>query len=255
MRKLWIFGIAFAFVGGLFLMEFYTSLRFPVTSYVPTGLPPLPVVAERNYDFFKDGEKVGSYIFRVEEIGEYEGQPAYFTRSLTSVVSDDTLIELETVYIFNGNLNPLEYRLNATLGEEHQSIACVFDGWNVDASTEMKGRRVEREMELPVDTVLIDTNMIGHWDLFFKSFDPEAGKRVEFTMFVPQVLDTASMELIVDKVTKTLTINEVDYECQIVRVSKLDITLYLYNDDVLKLEESNKNIEIVFSFEIVFSSG
>ena len=246
MRKLWIIGVAAAIFGVLFFMEFYTSLRFPVTKYVPMGLPPLPV-AERNYDFFKDGEKVGSYIFRVEEVRDYEGQPAYFTSSLTSVVSDDTVIELETIYIFSVKLNPLEYRLNATIGEEHQSIACVFDGWNVYASTEMEGSRVEREMELPVDTVLIDTNMVGHWDFFFKSFDPGVGKRVGFTMFVPQALNTASMELIVDKGTKMLTINGVDYECQVVRVSKLDLTFYLHNDDVLKLEESNQNIVIVFS--------
>jgi len=254
LRKLWIIGIAAAIFGVLFFMEFYTSLRFPVTSYVPTGLPPLPV-AERNYDFYKDGEKVGTYIFRVEEARDYEGQPAYFTSSTTSVVSDDTVIELETRYIFNVKLNPLEYSLNATIGEDHQSIACVFDGWNVDASTEMEGSRVERGMELPVDTVLIDTKMLGHWDLFFKSFNPEVGKRIGFTMYVPQALDTASMELTVDKETKTLTINEVDYECQVVSVSKLDLTFYIHNDDVLKLEESNQNIEIVFSFEVVFSSG
>ncbi len=246
MRKLWIIGVAAAIFGALFFMEFYTSLRFPVKKYVPTGLPPLPV-AEYEYDFFKDGEKVGSYVFRVDEVRDYEGQSAYLTSSTTSVVSYDTIIELETVYIFNLKLNPLEYRLNATIGEEHQTIVCVFDGWDVDASTEMEGSRVEREMELPVDTVLIDTNMLGHWDFFFKSFDPEVGKRVGFTMFVPQALNTASMELTVDKGTKTLTINGVDYECQVVRVSKLDLTFYIYNDSVLKLEESNQNIAIVFS--------
>jgi len=247
LRKLWIFGIAFAIVGGLFFIEFYISLRYPVTSYVSEGLPTLPVGVEHEYDFFKDGEKVGSYVFWVEEVGEHEGQAAYFTRSLTSVVYDDTVIELETVYIFNKDLNPLEYRLNATLGEEYQSILCLFDGWNVEASMEMEGNRVETEMELPVPTVLIDTNMLGHWDLLFKSFDLEAGKRVKFTMFVPQLLNTASMELIVDKGTKILTLNEIDYECQVVRASKLNLTFYLYNGDVLKLEESNQNIEIVFA--------
>ena len=245
MRKLWIIGVAAVIFGGLFFMEFYTSLRFPITNYVPRGLPPLSVGTEHDYDFFKDGEKVGSYVFWVEEIGDHEGQTSYFTRSLTSVVYDDTVIELETVYVFNGNLNPLEYRLNATLGEDHQYIVCLFEGWNVNASTEMEGSRVEREMELPVDTVLIDTNMLGHWDLLFKSFDLEVGKRIKFTMYVPQLLNTASVELLVDKGTKVLTLSEIDYECQVVRVSKLNLTFYLHNGDVLKLEESNQGIEIV----------
>jgi len=247
LRKLWILVFAAAIVGGSVFIEYYVSLKYPVTNYAPKGLPPLPVGVKHDYDFFKEGEKVGRYVFWVEGVGEHEGQTTYFTRSLTSVVYEDTVIELETVYLFNSNLNPLEYRLNATLGEDHQSIVCLFDGWNVNASVEMEDNTLDRDVELPLDTVLIDTNMLGHWDLLFKSFDLVAGKRVRFTMFVPQALDMTPIELVVDKGTETLTLSGVTYECQVVRATTLNLTFYLHNGDLLELEESTQNIEIISS--------
>jgi len=245
LRKLWIVIIATAIVGGAALVDFYGSLLYPRTKYEPEGLPPLAVGVEREYDFFKDGERVGRYVFWVERIGPYKGQTAYFTRSLTFVVYHETVIKLETVYIFNENLAPLEYRLNATLGEDRESITCFFDGWKVDASLRMADRTVENKFDLPADTVLIDTNMLGHWELFLKSFNLVPSSRVKFTMFVPQALDATPMELVIDKEKETLTLNGVNYECQLVRVPDLNLTFYIYNGDLLKLEESEQQIEVV----------
>lgn len=244
MRKLWILVISAAIVGGVILVETYLSSLYPVTEYAPEGLPPLAVGVEHDYDFFKDGKLVGEYVFWVEKVGVYHGQTAYITRSLTSVVHQETAIELETVYIFNEDLSPLEYRLNVTLGEDRQSIVCLFEGWKVAASLETEDSLVERELELPVDTVLIDNNMLGHWELFFKSFEPVPGKRVKFTMFVPQILDMKPMELVVDRQRETLTLSGVAYECLVVRAPKLNLIFYLHDGDLLKLEESEQNLEI-----------
>jgi len=245
LRKLWILVITGAILGGAALLEIYASVLYPVTEYEPGGLPQLAVGVERDYDFFKDGERVGSYSFLVEEMGQYRDQTAYFTRSLTSVTYHDTVIELETLYIFNEDLNPLEYRLNATLGEDRQFIICLFDGWNVNATMEMEDRTVPAELELPAGTVLIDNNMLCQWELFFKSFDPVPGKRVRFTAFVPQILDKKTVELFVEKGRETLTLNVTAYECMVVRAPDLDIVFYLHGGDLLKLEESEQDIEIV----------
>lgn len=236
---------AAAIVGGAALFEIYSYMIYPFKTYASEGLPPLAVGVEHEYDFFKDGEQVGRYVFWVERIGRYKGETAYFSRSLTFIVYQETAIELETVYIFNEDLNPLEYRLNASLGEDRQSIVCILEGWTVDASLEMQDRSLDREVELPVDTVLIDTNMLGHWELFFRSFEPPQGKRVRFTMFVPQLLDIKSTVLVVDKRKETLTLNGVPYECQVVRASDLNIIFYLHDGNLLKLEESVQNIEVV----------
>ena len=244
MRKLWILVIAVAIFGGMALFEIYASLLYPVTSYAPKGLPPLAVGVERGYDFFKDEELVGSYVFWVESIGPYKGQTAYFTRSTTSVVYHENVVELETIYIFNEDLNPLEYRLNATLGVDRQSILCLFEGWNVNASLMTKEGDMERVLELSVDTVLIDTNMLGQWELLFKSFDLIPGKRVRFNMFVPQALDMRPMDLVVDRGKKTIMLNGVAFDCQVVRAPDLNLVFYIHGGDLLKLEESVQNISI-----------
>jgi len=244
LRKLWILVVAAAIFGGMALFEIYVSLLYPVTSYVPKGLPTLAVGVEHGYDFFKDGELVGSYVFWVERIAPYKGQTAYFTRSTTSVAYHETVIELETVYIFNENLNPLKYRLNATLSDDRQSIICLFEGWTVNTSLKMEEGGMEKVLEFPVNTVLVDNNMLGQWELLFKSFDLIPGKRVRVNIFIPQALDMRSMDLVVDRGKKTLKLNDIAFECQVVRAPDLNLFFYIHEGDLLKLEESVQNISI-----------
>lgn len=247
MRKIWIIAIAAAVAGAFALIEISSSILYPVVKYEPKGLPPLQVGVERHYDFFKDGERVGQYVFWIEEEGSYGGRSAYSTRSLTSVVYRGTSIELESIYIFDEDLKPIEYRLNATLGADHQSIVALFDGWSVETSLKTEGNTVERELELPVNTVLIDTNMVGHWDIFLKSFEPAPGKRVAFNMYVPQILDATPMELMLDREERTLTLNGLSYKCHVIRIPDLNLLLYLSEGDLIQLEESEQNIVISLS--------
>jgi hypothetical protein len=103
---------------------------------------------------------------------------------------------------------------------------------------------VERSLELPENTALFDTFMPGHWDLFFKQFTLEPGKRVTVDAFIPQLLSHLSIVLASDKKAKTVSVEGVDYECMAVRVVELNLILYLHEGDLIQLEEPERGIVI-----------
>lgn len=244
MRKQLALIIAASMIGGVFLIEAYTYFAYPATKYAPKGLPPLAIGVYR-YEFFKDGLRIGSYIFCVDRIGQYKGQDAYFTSSHTYITYRNTSMDLVTTYVFNTRLNPLEYRLNATLPDYHQTITCIFEGNTVDATLQLDNNSIQRIVDLPTDSVLIDYNMLGHWDLFFKSFELVPSKRVSFTAFIPQLLDKKEVEVVIDKETRTINVGGVDYDCRVVKNTESSSVFYLYNGSLIMLEDLEQGIAII----------
>ena len=248
MRKLWPWAAAFAIVVSVaFLIEFYGSRLYPVTGYEARVLPTLQVGLRHRFDIYKDEKLVGSYVYWVVDVEEREGGRVYITRSRTSALYKGLNITIETLYIFDEELNPLEYRLNATLGEERQHILCLFTDSMVNASLTMREEVVERELELPEDTVLIDTNMAGQWELFLNSFELTPGRRVRFTMFVPQLLDRAKIDILLDRKREQITLGDEEYSCQVARAPDLNLVFYIHQGRLLKLEQTKENVEIVAS--------
>jgi hypothetical protein len=243
MRKLWVILISGAILGGVALFEIWSSIKFPTVKYAPESLPPLHIGVEQEYDYYKEGERVGAYMFWVED-DAYKGENIYFTRSRTSVEHGGTSVEIETVYIFDEDLTPVEYRLNATLGDDHQFITCIFNGWSVVASLNIEGSTVEEPSDLPEYTVLIDNFMLGHWDLFFKSFPVIPGKRIKFDAYIPQILNYKPLELITEYKPSTLNLNGVAYECQVVRAPQLNLVFYINEGNLIQMEETEKDIII-----------
>ena len=243
LRTKWLTIIGIVILGAVILNEVYSYLVFPDINYNPKDLPTLQTGVSR-YDFFKDNARVGSYLFSVDKLGQFNGQTAYFTSSHTSVLTGNVTIKLDTFYVFNDKLKPLEYRLNATVGDDRNSIICLFDGNFVNATLETRNNTINRRVELPENTVLIDSYMIGHWDLFYKSFDLIPDKRFLFNVFVPQLLDKERMEIFVDKNPQTININGIDYVCQVVRGTEQNIVFYISKGSVLRFEDTDQNVQI-----------
>lgn len=248
MRRIWVFIISFAILGGVALLELWSNVQFPMTDLEPGILPSLSVGVIKEYDYFKDDERVGSYVFWVESKGTYDGRDAYFTRSRTSIVHGDGSVELEAVYIFGEELAPYEYRLNASLDNETQFIACFFDGWSVNGTLVIGENIVEENhLELPNGTVLIDYQMLGHWDLLFKSSPLEPGKRYTLNAYMPQALSQRYLELIAEKKLKTVEIGGVEYECNIVDAPALNLVFYIHGGEVIQLVDTEQFIQVSIS--------
>ena len=244
MRRIWVFILSFAILGGAVIFELWTNILYPTFDLEPGALPPLTVGVEREYDYFKDYERVGSYSLLVESRGTYKESEAYFTRSKASITYGVTSAELESMYIFSEELAPLEYRLNTSIGGETQSIACFFEGWSVNGAFVLGDDMVQESVKLPEGTVLIDYLMLGHWDLLFKSSPLEPGKRYKVNAYIPQSLSYTSLELYADKNTETIEIGGVEYVCRVVKATVLNLIFYIYDGDIVQLEETKQSIII-----------
>lgn len=242
MRRLFVFVLFFAILGSAVLFELWSSLQYPTIDLVSGVLPPLTVGVENDYDYFKDYERVGSYSFSIESKGKYNSTEAYFVRSRTSITSGEKSAEIESIYIFSEELAPLEYRVNASLGGEDQTIACFFKGRIVRGTFVLGDNVVEESMELPVGTILIDYQMLGHWDLLLKSSQPEPGKRYKVNAYIPQGLSYTTLEFYVEKNAKTIEIGGLEYECNVVRVTALNLVFYIYKGDIIQLEDTEQSI-------------
>ncbi len=244
MKRIWVIVISLGIIGGVVVLEFWSNRQFPEIDFEPGTLPPLEVGVEREYDYFKNENKAGSYVFWVESKAPYGGGVAYFTRSNTSITYKYQSIKIETIYVFSEGLAPLEYRMNASLDGEDRFITCSFDGWSVDATLVLDESTLEESEELPEGTVLIGYYMLAHWDLLLKAFPPVPGKRFVVNAYVPQILTFRPMAVLTDAKPKTIRINGIDYECSVVRVPELNLDLYIHEGDVIKLHDIQESIVI-----------
>ena len=242
MRRAWVFVLSFAMLGGVVLFELWSNIQYPTIDLVPGALPPLTIGVEKEYNYFKDYERVGSYFLIVESKGTYKGIDAYFTRSRTSITYGERSAEIESVYIFSDEFAPFEYRVNASLGGENQSIACFFEGRSARGTFSLGDSMVEESMELPEGTVLIDYQMLGHWDLLLKSSHLEPEKRYKVNAYIPQSLSHTSLELFAEKKEKTIEIEGMEYECSVVRAAALNLVFYVHDGDIVQLEDTEQSI-------------
>lgn len=243
MRKIWILAIVGVILGGAALVEVWLSISYPLVEYRPSELPDLEGL-RREYDYFRLGEKVGTYSYWVEDSEDRAGRFVYFSGSRTSVEADGTDIELVTHYSFDEFLSPVEYRLNATLGDERQYIEDFFAAGEVVATSRVENSSVEVTKDLPEHTVLLDSYMPGHWELLFKVFAPVRGKRFRISAFIPQIMDLARMEIVTDKKPETLLLDDTPCECTVVRVPDLNLVFYVFEGDLLRMEDTGREIEI-----------
>jgi len=247
MRRIWVFVLSFAILGGATLFELWSSIQYPTIDLVPGAFPPLTIGVEREYDYFKDYERVGSYLFVVELRGMYEGTEAYFTRSRTSITYGEKSAEIESVYVFSEEFVPIEYRVNASIGGENQSLACFFEGRSVRGTFALGDNVIEESTELPWGTVLIDYQMLGHWDLLMKSSSLEPGKRYKVKAYIPQSLSHTSLELYAEKKEKTIEVGGVEYACSVVRATALNLVFYIHEGDIVQLEDTEQSIIVSIS--------
>ena len=243
MRKIWILAIMGVILGGAALVEIWLSISYPLVEYRPSQLPNLKGL-QREYGYFRLGERVGNYTFWVEDGEEKAGGFVYSSGSRTSVVADGTDIELVTLYSLDEFLSPVEYRLNATLGEERQYIEDLFSAGEVVATSRVENSSAEVTKDLPDNTLLLDSYMPGHWELLFRVFTPARGKRFRINAFIPQMMDLARLEIVVDKKPKTLLLDDTPCECTVARVPDLNLVFHIYGGDLVLMEDTGREIKI-----------
>jgi len=241
----WVYITFFAIIGGLLAAEFLSTVLWPIFDYNPTELTGLEVGATYIYRYVKDGEDVGSYEYVVEGMGVVQGTVTYSVRSRTNISYQDKDFYLESLLRVSSALSPLSYSLNGTVAGDEVQITCTLQGSSVTESGRLGNETSTTEIELQPNTPLADNNMPGHWELIFRSFSYEQGKRYRLNVFMPQMGGVVAMELNFDTGLQTVTIDGVSYGCVQVREMNSDLWFYLYQGALIKYVNNQQGVTLI----------
>jgi hypothetical protein len=243
--KKWIYIAFFVIIGGLLTAEFLSTVLWPIIDYKPTGLPRLEVGTTYTYMYMKDDQQVGSYDYTVEKMEVVQGTVTYSVRSRTNISFQGKGFYLESLLRVSEAASPLSYSLNGTVAGDETQINCVFQGSKVNESVRLAGETSYTEVDIQPNTLLVDNNMPGHWELFFRSFNYEQGKRYKANIFSPQAGSVSPMELNFDTNLQTVTIDGKGYSCVQVRETNNDIYFYLYQGALIKYVNNPQGVALI----------
>jgi hypothetical protein len=243
--KKWVYIAFFVIIGGLLTAEFLSTVLWPIIDYKPTGLPRLEVGATYTYRYMKDDQQVGSYEYTVEKMEVVAGTVTYGVRSRTNISFQGKGFYLESLLVVSEAPSPLSYSLNGTVAGDETQITCTFQGSKVKESARLKGETSYTEVDIQPNTLLADNNMPGHWELFFRSFSYEQGKRYKASVFSPQGGSVSPMELNFDSNLQTVTIDGKSYSCIQVRETNNDLYFYLYQGALIKYVNNPQGVVLI----------
>lgn len=218
-------------IAGALAFEYYAGTQFPEETFQFSSLQVF-TDEENSYIFYHAGVEVGIYTFIVERKGTN-----YLMKSTTDVESDGVKILLESAYIFNANYLPEDYRLNITKSGEETNIKSSFDDGKIITSVTFEGETVDIEKDVENETYLIENSMPGFWEILIRSSNLKPGKRYKLEVFIPQSARVIPITLLVEKKPEKISIDDIEYECTVVKESLMELSFYLHEGQLILYED------------------
>lgn len=190
-----------------------------------------------NWDYFKDGSKVGIHSYYIKK----EGQN-YIINSSTRVSFEGNILYLESMLNVDEKLKPIRYNLNAIQKEQVTRIMTNFQGNLAVTTVEYEGEKTSLEESVSDETFLIDNIMLGHWEVFLASANLERGYKYEVSIFSPQLSSNILVTLVVDKKTSQVSIGENELDCLVINVDVLELSLYIFEGELVQFRVDNQGL-------------
>ena len=220
-----------------FVIEYYTDQLIPEVEVKVNSLPDYTTGETSTFSFVRQGSEVGTYRYNLEKT-----DVGYLVKSEIQVEFEEKMTFLQSNYTFGATLNPIDYSLHIDSEGEPTEIVCTFTDNQVITTVNFENKTVDIDAELPENTVLVENNMPGHWELLLQAVDFEPGKRYIIQVFVPQVANTVSVTFTVDKNPVNLSIDGVDYECQRIREGDIQYDFFLFEGQLLEFRDEGQDI-------------
>lgn len=190
------------------------------------------------WEYFKDNIEVGTYSSRVSKNEE----SSYQITSTTEVTYQGNSLQLESDFMFDDFLRPINYNLVATQKNEKTLIKTSFEGDRAITVVDSQGERTSIEETITEDTFLVDKTMLGHWEILLSSSNIERGKKYDVSIFVPQINSNVLTRILVEKRTKQIKIEENILECIVVQIDSFELTLFFYEGHLVRYQNDSENL-------------
>ncbi len=223
-------------IGASYAFEYYTNSLFRTETLIISGVPDSIIGVEHMFHYINDGETVGQYTYTVDKT-----EPLYSIEDITDVSDGDESITLNTTYHFDSRLNPELYEVTILTNDEVTEInTTIMEGEFITYVS--RGEIFNLTTEYSSDTLLLEINMPGYWEVLFHSADFEKGVKYEAKIFFPQVNRVFDVNLVTSKKAQNVWIGDERVSCDVIRESDLELVFYFYEGELVQLRNNEQDI-------------
>jgi hypothetical protein len=241
-RDLFILGAIL--LAGAVAVELYSNFANPYLEYAPGAFNSLLTNTPQNFDYYKDGVKIGTYTYTLTT--ETRSSQTLYTLATTSNATyDGSKLIVDSTHRFLGAANHVEYTVDSDVAGVTSHLECVFLAGKVGIEFKSGTKSQSVSLTPGANAIIIDNNDPAHWELLMKSTTFEPGKRYKVNAILPQSGTTAELEFGVDTAHQYVNIGTKSYECVVAREPNYEITLYFYQGNLIKYENRADGILIV----------
>lgn len=221
--------------GATYAIEYYANSQFSTQELVVSEISGYERGVVQAFDYFKEDEPVGTYLYTVDESGDN-----FIMTSETVVTSGGRDLKLETVYTFDNSYSPEYYALTVTGNGEVTEITTTVSNGNITTSVTFQGVTVNITDEYVDGMFLIENSMPGFWEVLFNSFELERGVKYTASLYVPQAAAVFDVDLVVSKQDQLIWVGDERLECTVIREADLGLSFYMYEGELVEMRSESQ---------------
>ncbi|MBU7013296.1 MAG: hypothetical protein HXS52_09005 [Theionarchaea archaeon] len=173
----------------------------------------LEVGTGHTFEFFSDGVYIGYNSYSVVKQELYNGIDAYFIESVTDIESNEVTLHIEAMYIVDTSDRCLHYEFEGTIDGELHTVKADFSEESVYVVASRPDSAYDKTIELPVNTLCVDNNMIGQWDLMFSAVLIVPDGTFAANVFAPQPMERVAVRASVAEIPSLMEAAGKSWSC------------------------------------------
>ena len=241
-RKLILIGIGVVIILATFGLDYWYNYTNPVTEITEFSLPKTTPNPHRIYNYYKDGNLVGTYEQTLEPTAE-----GYTAAVKINVSPEGNKYIVESLLTVDKQVAPIRYNVNATINDVSSSISLKPNGTSYTLTYKAKTNSTNFNLETTKPIVLIDNNHPTHWELILTGLSLDPGKRYSFKAIVPQQNQIVALEIVQSDKIQNVYVEGVYYNCTVIYENNYDLKFYFSNGELVLFQNQSQNLEIRLS--------
>ncbi|MGC1119882.1 MAG: hypothetical protein WBA22_02210 [Candidatus Methanofastidiosia archaeon] len=201
----------------------------------------LEVGAGHTFEVFDNGAYVGYNHYSVIKQELYNGMDAYFIESETDIKSEEVTLHIEAMYIVDTSGRCLHYEFEGTIDGQSYTVKADFSETSVRITASRPNADYDKTIELVQNTLCVDNNMIGQWDLMFSAVPITPDGTFAANVFAPQPMEKVAIRASVGEIPSLMEAAGKSWSCYTLTFSAPEgyVAYVTQEGQLVKLETPN----------------
>jgi len=201
----------------------------------------MEVGTTKTFEFYEHDTYIGYCQYTVTKLDVYNDQPAYFIDSVVDLDSSSYSINIDATYVVDSRGVCLHYEFEATFNDESQTMNADLTESTVHITGKTPGKTYDETITLSPNTLSMDNNLIGQWDIAFSAVALEKGQVFAVNAFAAQPMKTVMVRASISDITVPIQTAGKTWECLVLEFSEpMGYTAYVTEEgQLVKMENES----------------